>query len=198
MIRETEALSNDADEEVKRLYTRPAKKLRLAGQLREALALLDEGLERFAHHERILCSRGEVFKCLGNTAKARECFEATLKINPRNEVARYMIAKSEFLNGRSGAARMLLFQLISETPCYKPILLYLFAACVDNDDPFWPVLESAMGADTIKKAREIGKNYERFEMEERNYLYRNTLWERLFSSQPVNKMALKGVTEFDW
>jgi Tfp pilus assembly protein PilF len=164
------------------------------GNTAKARECFEETLKINPNNEVAHTAIGQAWLADGNTAKARECFEETLKINPNNEVARYMIAKSEYIRGNTSAARISLIQLISESVSYNPILLYLFAACTEEEDELWSVFEMQLGYKAVQRAKIVGSNYEALQQEERNYLYRNALWERPFSSEPVNKMAVKGVT----
>ena len=74
-----EQLAKDAAKEIKRL--------RNAGCFDDALAHGIQYTTRYGEHPRVLCSIGEVYKRRRNLPKARECFERTLAINPRDEVA---------------------------------------------------------------------------------------------------------------
>ncbi len=101
---------------IKERYTSPAKQLRLSSQFREAIDLLTQGLYRYADSSRILCSLGEVYKCMGDTRNAMKNFRSALRAQPRNHVALNSIAHTYHLLGEHDKARRCYMEVLRNRP----------------------------------------------------------------------------------
>lgn len=104
-------VATSQEEQIKEVYTRPAKQLRLARRFREAIDLLTQGLSNYPDSTRLLCSLGEVHKRMGEIDAARKLYQKALKIDPGNDVALNSIGHTYKLQGEHEKA-MSCFEIV--------------------------------------------------------------------------------------
>lgn len=112
---------------------RAAKSAQLSGQLHHALALLQQGLQKFPEDAQLAVAAATIHSKLGRHAQAVSVLEAALDADPRSSHLATALATAYGRAGDAGAARTLFQRAVAASP-KNPIILQS-----------WGVMEAAAG-----------------------------------------------------
>lgn len=104
------------------------------GEFAKALEVADKAVSTFPRDAEILVVRGAAHTLVGETAKARADFKATIKVSPLYGPPRFFLAVSEYRDGNYGAARDEI-SLALRAGVKDPDLYYLLAEAMLRLDP---------------------------------------------------------------